>query len=320
MTLGELAGRLGLSCPAGKGEVEIDGLCSLDASAPGRLTYLEGSKFLEALKTTRASAALVHPDHASALPDSCVPVTTEEPHLMLARASAFFAVPMQKKEGAEAVIGEGCSIAANIHLGKDVVIGNNVTLLPGVFIGDDVTVGDGTVIHPNVTVYPRTSIGKECILFAGAVVGCEGFGYAHTKTGEHVRIHHTGTTVLEDRVEIGANSTVDRGVFDETRVGKGTKIDDLCLIAHNVTIGPHCIIVAQAGIAGSTKLGRNVVMAAQSGAADHVELADFTTIAARGGVTKATEPGKTYAGFPLMEAKQWRKLQAKLARMLKGRE
>ncbi len=150
------------------------------------------------------------------------------------------------------------------------------------------------------------------------MIGSDGFGYAHTKTGEHVKIEQLGNVVIEDDVEIGSNTSIDRAVFKSTLIRRGSKIDNLVHISHNVEIGEQSVICGQTGIAGSAVLGRNVVMASQSGATGHIKIADFSTIAARGGVTKNTESGKTYAGFPLMEHKQWLKLQGRMARLLKG--
>jgi UDP-3-O-[3-hydroxymyristoyl] glucosamine N-acyltransferase len=190
--------------------------------------------------------------------------------------------------------------------------------MPGAYLGDGVTIGENTIIHPNVVVYHGCHIGNNCIIHANTVIGSDGFGYAHTSTGQHVKIEQLGNVIIEDDVEIGSNTSIDRATFNSTIIKTGTKIDNLVHISHNVVVGERTIIAGQTGIAGSTTIGKNVVMAAQCGAVGHITIADFTTVAARGGLTKNTEPGKTYAGFPQMEHKLWLKLQARLARLVKS--
>jgi len=194
------------------------------------------------------------------------------------------------------------------------VIEEGAQIMPNVTIGAHVTIGKNVIIYPNVVIYDACVIGEGCILQAGAVIGSDGFGYAHTKLGEHIKIYHTGNVILEENVEIGANTTIDKAVFGSTIIRKGTKIDNLIQIGHNCELGQNCIMVAQSGLAGSTKLGRNVVMGGQSAAAGHLEIGDFATIAARGGVSKSIEGGKTYSGFPLTLHSEWLKTQAKIAK------
>ena len=170
-------------------------------------------------------------------------------------------------------------------MGSNVTVGKNSKILPGAYLGDDVTVGENTVIHPNTVVYHGCHIGSNCIIHANTVIGSDGFGYAHTKTGEHIKIEQMGNVVIEDNVEIGSNTSIDRAAFKSTIIKAGAKIDNLVHISHNVVVGERTIIAGQTGIAGSTVIGRNVVMAAQSGAVGHITIADFTTVAARGGVT-----------------------------------
>jgi UDP-3-O-[3-hydroxymyristoyl] glucosamine N-acyltransferase len=156
------------------------------------------------------------------------------------------------------------------------------------------------------------------MIHSGSAVGSDGFGYAHTKTGEHVKLYQNGNVVIEDDVEIGANTTIDCAVFGSTVIKRGTKIDNLVQIGHNCIVGEHTIMVSQSGIAGSTTLGRNVVMGGQAAAAGHLSIASFTTLAARSGVTKSIIKGGIYSGFPLMEHKLWLKLQAKLAKIVQS--
>jgi len=156
------------------------------------------------------------------------------------------------------------------------------------------------------------------MIHAGTVIGSDGFGYVHTKKGDHIKLYQNGNVVIEDDVEIGANSTIDCAVFGSTLIKQGSKIDNLIQIGHNCIVGEHCIMVSQSGLAGSTTLGRNVVMGGQSATAGHLNIAAFTTLAARSGVTKSITKTGVYSGFPLMEHKSWLKLQAKLAKILQS--
>ena len=301
-------------------DIEIEGLGTLKNADKNRLSFFDNPKYLADLRQTKAGAVLVAPRFAEEVPQSSVALVTDEPYLKLALASGLFAPSPMRSEGAEPIIGEGTTIGANVTLGKDVKIGRNVTIMPGCYLGDDVSVGDDTLLYPNVVVYHGCRIGARCIVHAGSVIGSDGYGFAHTKTGEHVKLHQLGRVVIEDEVEIGANCAIDRGALEATIIKKGTKIDNLVHMAHNCEVGPHALLTAQVGLSGSTKLGRNVVMGGQSGTAGHLEVGDFATIAARGGVTKSLEGGKTYAGFPAVEIGLWRKMNALLMHMVKSRK
>jgi UDP-3-O-[3-hydroxymyristoyl] glucosamine N-acyltransferase len=201
-----------------------------------------------------------------------------------------------------------------------VTLGDNVIIMAGCYLGDNVTVGSGSLLHPNVTLYHHTKIGSECLIHSGTVIGCDGYGFAHTKRGEHVKIYQNGNVIVEDNVEIGANCAIDRAVFGSTYIRKGTKLDNLIQIAHNCDVGEHSLCAAQVGLAGSTTLGRNVVMGGQSATAGHLKVGDFATIAGKGGVTKSLEGGKTYAGFPAIDHKMWLRMQAVISGLLKGKK
>ncbi|BDY12197.1 UDP-3-O-(3-hydroxymyristoyl)glucosamine N-acyltransferase [Hydrogenimonas cancrithermarum] len=295
---------------------EISGIGTLSGATPSQISFLDNPKYLKDLATTNAAAVLISSKHASKVPEGTIALIDEEPYLKLAMASRFFAPKPMKEEGAEPKIGEACIIGENVAFGKDVVIGDRVTIMPGAYVGDDVEIGDDTLIYPNVTIYHQCKIGKRCIVHAGTVIGSDGYGFAHTKAGKHVKLYQLGNVVIEDDVEIGANCAIDRGALESTLIKEGTKIDNLVHVAHNCEIGEYCLITGQVGLSGSTKLGRNVVMGGQSGTAGHLEIGPFATIAARGGVTKSIAGGKVYAGFPLMEHKKWLKLNATLSRLL----
>ncbi len=318
MRLSELAESIGVGY-SGE-DRRISGLATLKKANREELSFLDNPKYLKDLEKTEAAAVLVSPKFANLVPSGTIPLVDEEPYLKLAMASAFFAPPPMKREGAEPVIGEGSEIAPGVNFGKDVKVGRGVTIMPGCYIGDDTVIGDGTLIYPNVTLYSRTVIGKGCIIHAGTVIGSDGYGFAHTKDGKHVKLYQLGNVVVEDDVEIGANCAIDRGTLDSTVIKEGAKLDNLVHVAHNCEVGEYSLITGQVGLSGSTKLGRNVVMGGQSGTAGHLEIGPFATIAARGGVTKSIEGFKTYAGFPLMEHKKWLRLNAMLSRLLEKKK
>jgi len=299
-------------------DIEISGLHTLADASSAQMSFLDNPKYLSSLEGTKAAAVLCNAEAASKVPSGCIALIDEEPYLKLALVSKLFAPNVIETEGPDAVIGEGSYIAPNVYIGKGSIIGKNVKVLPGAFVGDNVHIGDNTILHPNVTVYRDCKVGNDCLIHAGTIIGSDGFGFAHTKLGEHVKIYQNGNVVIEDNVEMGANCAVDRAVFGTTLIRKGTKIDNLVQLGHNVDIGEHCILVAQGGVAGSSTLGRNVVLGGQAAISGHITVAPFAQFAARAGVSNNVKDGsKVYGGFPLMEQRSWLKLQAKLARLLK---
>jgi len=297
-------------------DIEINGLHTLDEATSTQISFFHDKRYTEQLSTTKAGAVLIESKYADLLPQTTIALITDEPYLKLALASKLFAYKIVTK-GGHPNMGEGCDIDKRVRFGKNVTLGDNVTVMASAYIGDNVTVGSNTIIYPNVTIYHHSKIGDKCILHAGVVVGSDGYGFAHTKMGEHIKIYQNGNTVIEDDVEIGANSTIDRAVFGTTYIRKGTKIDNLVQIGHNCDIGEHALFAGQSGVAGSTTTGRNVIFGGQSGTGGHIHIGDFTTIAGKSGVTKSLKGGKTYAGFPAIEHTRWLKLQAKIQRLIK---
>jgi len=278
-------------------DAEITAINSLQNARQSELSYCDSDKNEKFLSATKAAAVLVK--IGTAAPSGVRVLECENPHLAFAILSAHFAKPLIRS-GAPAKIAASAQIGQGVHIGANSTIGEDCVILSGAYIGDDV------------------HIGSSCIIHANAVIGSDGFGYAHTKTGEHVKIYHNGNVVLQDEVEIGACTTIDRAVFGSTIVKWGSKIDNLVQIGHNCELGQNCLIVSQVGLAGSTTLGRNVVMGGQSGSAGHLKIGDFAQIAARGGVSKDIAGGKKYAGaYPIMELADFFKLQAKIARFFK---
>ena len=319
MRLSFIADTLGLSFTGE--DIEVSGIHTLDEAGSSHISFLDNPKYISSLENTKAAAVLCNAAAATKVPKGCIALIDEEPYLKLALASKLFAPNVIETEGDDALIGENSYIAPTAYIGKGAVVGKNVTILPGAFVGCNAKIGDNTILHANVTVYRDCELGRDCIIHSGTTIGSDGFGFAHTKLGEHVKIYQNGNVVIEDDVEIGANCAIDRAVFGSTLIRRGCKIDNLVQFGHNVDIGEYSILVAQCGIAGSTKLGRNVVMGGQSATAGHLEIAPFSQFAARSGITNDVKDGsKTYGGFPLMEQRSWLKLQAKLARLLKQKK
>ena len=299
-------------------DIEIDGIHTLSEASSTQLSFFTDAKYATQLPETKAAAVFIDEEHAKLLPASTIALITDEAYLKLALASKFFAYHLSTSIE-EVKMGKTCNVDKNAHFGLNVTLGDNVTVMAGCYIGDNVTIGSNTLLYPNVTFYHHTQIGKDCIIHSGTVIGSDGYGFAHTKQGEHVKIYQNGKVVLEDDVEIGANCCVDRAVFGTTIIRKGTKLDNLIQIAHNCDLGEHTLMASQVGLAGSTTLGRNVVMGGQSGTAGHLKIADFITVAGKAGVTKSLEGAKMYAGFPAVEIRIWRKIQASLMRLVKKR-
>jgi UDP-3-O-[3-hydroxymyristoyl] glucosamine N-acyltransferase len=293
---------------------EIISLNTLENACENEASYIDNPRYLDSLSKTKAGAVFVQKAHMQSVPKGCSALVCDNPHLALAQVSVYFAPSLAKTTGPKALIDSSATIFPNVYIGHGASIGKDVVVMAGAYIGDDAQIADGCIIHPGVVIYPRSILGKRCHIMANAVIGSDGFGYAHTQKGEHIKIHHLGNVVLEDDVEIGACSTIDRAVFGTTLVKKGTKVDNLVQIAHNCKLGEGCIIVSQTGISGSTTLGRNVIMGGQSATSGHLSIGDFATVAARGGVSKSLSGGKVYGGFPILLQKDWLKLQAKIAR------
>jgi UDP-3-O-[3-hydroxymyristoyl] glucosamine N-acyltransferase len=301
------------------GDIEISSLNTLQDASQRELSFFQNEKYLNELKNTKAGAVIIDSKYSEYIPQNTKAIYTNQAYLNLARVTKLFKEDIPKKVGEEPKIGQNCDIDNSVNFGKNVIIENNVTIMAGAYIGDDVTIKESSFIYPNVTIYPKTKIGKDVIIQANSVIGSDGFGFAHTLDGRHVKIYHLGSVTIEDEVEIGSNVSIDKGVFGETLIQKGTKIDNLVQIAHNCQIGENSLLVAQSGFAGSSKLGRNVVMGAQSGSAGHLEIGDFTTVAARGGVTKSLKGSSTYAGFPAVEHKKWLKKEATISKLSKNK-
>lgn len=305
----------------------ITGLNSISEACSGEVTFLGNPRYLPAFKSTKASAALVGQDFAETV-DHLALIQVENPTLAFSSVIRFFGPPartFQPGVHPSAVVSERATFdPARVSIGPcavieaDVIIGHGSEIQGGAYVGARSQIGEDCVLHPNCTLKEGTILGNRVIIHSGAVIGTDGFGYEFTQ-GHHVKIEQVGIVQIDDDVEIGSCTTIDRARFGRTRIGEGTKIDNLVQIAHNVVIGKHSVVVSQVGISGSTHIGDLVTIAGQVGIAGHLEITDKVTLLAKTGVSKSiTEPG-AYTGFPakpLMEGRRLLTAPAKIPEMM----
>ena len=306
----------------GDGAVTIRAIRPLDRAGPEALSFAISSRYAEELRASRAGAVLVPDALANAEPGPRTRIVVQDPYAALARVmdALFPAVPPSPGVDPTARIGPGCILGTDVQLGPFVVLGRGVhlgarcRLAEGVSLGDDVSVGEDTVIGPRVVCYPGSAIGSRVLLKAGAVIGGDGFGYLSGAAG-HTRIPHVGGCILEDDVEIGSNSCVDRGSVDDTVVGRGSKLDNLVHVGHNVRLGERCLVMAGVGIAGSTRIGNDVILAGHVGVTDHLLIGDRARVAAKSAVFGDIPPGASFSGHPARPHRQFLRAQAALYRV-----
>ena len=318
MKLYEIAEYLQLPLPK-SGEIDIHSLASLDEAKSGQISFVMHSKYIPILARSQASALLVRECDVVELERhnaSIIPLVCDDPHVAIARLSKLFAKPLFGGNQNPPKIDPSAQILERVSVGNGSSISARTILMQGVVVGENVQIGEDCVLYPNVVIYPNTILCDRVFIHANSVIGADGFGYARCKkTGENIKIYHNGIVYLEDDVEVGANSAIDRAVFGQTRIKKGAKIDNLVQVGHNCVVGESSLIAGQAGLAGSTTLGKNVVMAGQSGAAGHLHIGDNTTLTVRSTASKSLAPNKVYSGYPSYEHKEWLKMQALLRKM-----
>lgn len=301
----------------------VTGVGDLRSAQPDQVSFLANAKYEPDAQASRAAAILVSPKDAPRF--SFTRIVVESPSLAFGKIAALFAPPPLRDEpglhptavvAPDVVLGEGVSIQAHAVIAAGVRLGARCVVGANCFIGEESTIGDDTRLYPLVTVRERSVIGARGIIHSGAVIGSDGFGYDFDpQTGRHVKIVHTGHVQIDDDVEIGANTTIDRARFGRTHIGEGVKIDNLVMIAHNVTVGAHSIIVSQTGISGSTSLGRYVTLAGQVGLAGHLTVGDRATITAQSGLNKDVPAGAVLSGHHATPIRESLKVEALTRRL-----
>lgn len=304
----------------GKGSTRITGICGIREASAGHLTFVANSRYAHLLAETKASAVITSAAvHSAPLPM----VQTDNPSLAFAKLASY--VHPESEEHPQGVsskawiakkvrLGKGTAVQAFAVIEEGAQIGDRTVIYAGCYIGRNARIGNDCLIYPNVSIREKVEVGHRVIVHSGTVIGSDGFGFA-TVQGVHHKIPQIGTVVIEDDVEIGANVTIDRARFGKTVVGKGTKIDNLVQIAHNVVLGPNCIVVAQAGISGSTSLGSNVVLAGQSGVVGHITVGDNVMVGAQSGVSKSVPANTHVWGYPAKPLSKAKRINASVQRL-----
>jgi UDP-3-O-[3-hydroxymyristoyl] glucosamine N-acyltransferase len=320
-SVGELAKEFQLEL-RGNGAVVINGVASLEESRPGNLGFIRSSKYMKFIDTALASAIIV-PEGVD-LPQNSEKayLLSKDPYVSFASILSAYYCPKPVLLGVStqafvdptAKIHAEVTIEANVFIAAHVTIGRGSIVRSGVRIGEYSNLGENVLVGANVVIEDRSIIGHRVILNPGVVIGGDGFGYTQTEEG-NVKLPQIGNVILEDDVEIGANSTVDRGSLGSTVIGRGTKIDNLVQIGHGTRIGPHNVICSQSGVAGSVQTGEKVILASRAGVGDHIKIGDKTTIGPMAGVTKDLPSGGVFSGFPAMPHNDWLKMIGTLAQL-----
>ena len=312
-----IAGLLGGEI-AGDARASVRTVSSIEEGKPGSLTYLANPKYEEYLYTTGASVVLVGKDFVPARPVGATLVRVDDVGRSVLRLLELYNASKPRKQGVSRL----ASIAEGVRLGKDCYvgdfavieagaeIGDGCQLYPQVYVGDGVRIGEGTILYPGVKIYEGCRIGSRCILHAGAVVGADGFGFAPNAEGGYDKIPQLGNVVIEDDVEIGANTCNDRAKTDATVIRRGVKLDNLVQIGHNVQVGEHTVISAQTGVAGTSRIGHHCILAGQVGIADHVTVGDKARIGSKSGVDKNVGDGEVRLGYPALPGMQYHRSSA----------
>lgn len=301
----------------GNPDVKVNNFSKIEEGKPGTLTFLANPKYEHFIYQTEASIVLVNNDFTPTEPIKATLIKVANAYASLAILLNMVEQAKEKKTGIDstayistsAIVKENCYIGNFAYIGDHVKIGHNCKIYPHVYIGDNVTIGDNCIIYPHVTIYEGCKIGNNCILHAGSVIGSDGFGFA--PEGEsYNKIPQLGNVILEDNVEVGANTTIDRAVMDSTIIRKGVKLDNLIQIAHNVEVGENTVMAAQVGIAGSTKVGRHCMFGGQVGLSGHIHIADNVILGAQCGVISDVKEQTTLLGAPAINAKSFMRSSA----------
>jgi UDP-3-O-[3-hydroxymyristoyl] glucosamine N-acyltransferase len=331
MKLKELADKLGIRLDPPDADAEISSVGSIESALPGQITFAVSSKYLPLANAGKASAVIVD-EKFPALEKPTL--RTRNPPFAYARAVELLHVLPQEKRGIHpaavidpsARIGANASIGACVVIGADVEIGENCTFMPQVVIYRGVKIGKNFFAHSHVSIREHCEIGDNVMLHNGVVIGSDGFGFAKDDSGNWYKIPQTGRVVIEDNVEVQANSCVDRASLGETRIGRNTKIDNLTQVAHNCVIAENSMLCAQVGLAGSTEIGKNVILAGQVGVAGHCKIGDGVIATAQSGIPGDVPAGSMVSGYPAIDNRRWLRSAAvfaklpEMARAIRGKD
>jgi len=296
----------------GNPAVEVNSFSRIEEGKPGSLTFLANQKYELYIYNTQADIVLVNDDFVPTAPIRSTLIKVPNAYIALATLLNLMEQSKTKKNGIDSTafiassstIGENCYIGNMVYIGENTVIGANCLIYPHAFIGDHVMIGNDTIVYPHATIFDDSIIGKNCILQAGTIIGSDGFGFA--PEGEvYMKIPQLGNVILEDGVEVGANTTIDRAVIGSTIIRQGVKLDNLIQIAHNVEVGKHTVMAAQTGIAGSTKVGSHCMIGGQVGVAGHLKIGDHVNLGAQTGVMRNVEKPGAYVGYPSQNARDF---------------
>ncbi|WP_423130321.1 UDP-3-O-(3-hydroxymyristoyl)glucosamine N-acyltransferase [Gaoshiqia sp. Z1-71] len=293
----------------GDEHVSVSNVSKIEDGTPGTLAFLANPKYEKYIYQTKASIVLVRKDFVAEQPVPCTLIRVDDPYQAMASLLELYQQTKTQKQGIEqpsfidpsATVGQKIYLGAFAYIGSNSRIGDQVKIYPQVFIGQNVKIGDNTIIYAGAKIYDDTVIGSNCIIHAGAVIGSDGFGFAPTEDGSFKKIQQVGNVILEDDVEVGANTTIDCSTMGSTIIRKGVKLDNLIQIGHNCEIGENTVMAALTGIAGSTKVGKNCMFAGQVGIAGHLVIGDNVKIGAMAGVSNNIKAGKTVLGAPAMD-------------------
>jgi UDP-3-O-[3-hydroxymyristoyl] glucosamine N-acyltransferase len=299
----------------GDPDITVSGLSKIEEGLPGTLSFLANPKYTSFIYTTKASVVIVNRTFTPEQPLTNTLIRVDDPYTCFARLlelydhskSMMTGVSQHAVISGSARLDEHVYIGALTCIGDEAVIAGNVKIFAHVFIGDHVHIGENTIIYPGVRIYPGTVIGKNCILQSGVVIGSDGFGFAPQADNQYKKVLQIGNVIIEDNVEIGANTTIDRATLGSTIIRKGVKLDNLIQIAHNVEIGENTVIAAQSGVSGSTKIGKNCMIGGQVGIIGHLMIGDNVKIAAQSGISSDIKDGEVVMGSPAFNIARYKK-------------
>lgn len=292
----------------GNPEVAVHKLSKIEEGETGSLTFLANPKYTPYIYRTEASIIIVNRDFVPEQKLNSTLIKVDDAYKSFSKLLAYYNEVKNTKTGIEEPVyisdtashGSGLYLGAFCYLGNNVVLGDNVKIYPNVYIGDNVTIGDNTVVFAGAKIYSETQIGKDCVIHSGVILGADGFGFTPDENGEFSKVPQTGNVILEDYVDVGAGTTIDRATLGSTVLRRGVKLDNQIQIAHNVEIGQHTVIAAQTGIAGSTKIGRNCMIGGQVGIVGHIVIGDRVRIQAQSGISRNIKDDEVLQGSPAM--------------------